>query len=245
MGCSSVEDSTKPLPPPSVVGNISKCICLFEPLFEPHLDLQFWVKMLAVVTSVADFFSNTENEWSTRALSQKKLAAYAYLHSRLVSSRRVHVCGRIDDREVPRVTIAAASDGDVFRLFLYNAIWPLRTAPIHAIPPAGISTESGKWFRNEHDGICTFSIYSWLMPLEEMKALVFSSPRCDEVLLPYIVIVFTSFFGAKPEWQNQCLTFHSCIAVAPAVHRLHTNCSNHVSAGWYCLCFRYGCSPRL
>lgn len=39
-----------------------------------------------------------------------------------------------------------------------------------------------------------------------------------------------SLFGAKLDWQNQRLAFHSSTAVIPAVHRIDTNSANHVSA---------------
>ena len=50
-----------------------------------------------------------------------------------------------------------------------------------------------------------------------IEALVISPLRPDDILLDNSVM---SLFGAKLDWKNQCLTFHSSDATIPAVHRV-------------------------
>ena len=53
-----------------------------------------------------------------------------------------------------------------------------------------------------------------------VEALVISSLRPDDVLLDDSVI---SLFGAKLDWKNQCIIFHSSETTVPAVHRVDSN----------------------
>ena len=53
-----------------------------------------------------------------------------------------------------------------------------------------------------------------------VEALVISSLRPDDIQLDNSVM---SLFGAKLDWKNQSITFHSSEATIPAVHRVNTS----------------------
>ena len=134
---------------------------------------------------------------------------------RACSCHRVHVCGRVEGY-VPRVTVDTASDVPCSAFPFIERHPVLKNEPIHPIPHAAITLKAANGSSMELKGFIRFDL-EWGDVNRSVEALVISSLCPDDILLDNSVMFL---LGAKLDWKNQCLTFHSSNVTIPAVHRV-------------------------
>ena len=159
--------------------------------------------------------NNKHEEWYACALLRRTRSPLTLAFS----SHRVHICGRIGGFEVPRVTVDTASDDPCVASSCVKRHPILKNEPIHAIPPAVLTLKAANGSMMKILGFIRFDLQLGDVT-RPVEALVISSLRPDDILLDNSAMFL---FGAKNDWKNQCITFHSSETTIPAVHRTDSN----------------------
>ena len=159
--------------------------------------------------------NNKHEEWYACALSRRTRSPLTVAFS----SHRVHICGHVGGFEVPRVTVDTASDVPCVAFSFLKCHTVLKYEPIHDIPPAVLTLKAANASVMEILGFIRVDLQLGDVT-RPVEARVISSVRPDDILLNNRVV---HFFGAKLDWKNQCITFHSSETTIPAVHRVDSN----------------------
>ena len=144
--------------------------------------------------------SNKHGEWYACPLSRRARLPLTLAFS----SHRVHICGRIGGFEVPHATVDTARDVPCLAFSFVKRHPVLKNEPIHPIPPAVVTLKANGSLI-EILGFIRFDLQLGDVA-RPVEALVISSVRPGDILLDNCVM---SLFGAKLDWKNQCITFHS------------------------------------
>ena len=151
--------------------------------------------------------NNKHEEWYACALSRRTRSPLTLAFS----SHRVHICGLIGGFEMSRVTVDTASDVSCVAFSFVKRHPILKNEPIHAIPPAVLTLKAANRSVMEILKFIRFDLQPGDVT-RPVEALVIPSLRPDDILLDNSVM---TIFGAKRDWKNQCITFHSSETTSP------------------------------
>ena len=156
--------------------------------------------------------NNSDHVWYSSRLAHKTID-----FSLSFSSRRVRVCGSVDDVPVKNITVDTATDVPVVSLTWLRSHPTLSSIPLKSVPRSAVALRAANGEPINVLGFIDFPLTLGDLT-RTVTALVVPSLGPDLILLENSVM---SDFGAILDWENQTLSFSSTGSQIPAVHRIH------------------------